>query len=404
MARLLCAAAVFFATVVTAAPTSTPPAAPPPKGPTPEQIRQAIDDLASPRFAVRERASKLLWEAGRAAEADLRVAAKGKDEEAANRAKAILEKFDWGLYPDTPAEIVKLIERFRGGDPDTRQQVVGELMRLETVPVRRPPQGDRQRAGRGGPHADVRADGRPGPRGRPGPLGRRPSGRGQRAARDLPVPEQPAEPGRLRHVPTPAQQGARGRHPDGGAAQEGLPGRRPAGDRGSRLPAPGPAGLGGCPRRGRRGQEPGAAKRPGLGGQRLEAAGRGRARRAGRRRGGPRGQGRLPPAGREQGQVRRDHRRTAQGFDGRRGGRRRRLHPGLRPVAQRPGGRRDRRPQGAAQAGQRPGVRPALRRAPVQGGVRLRRRGQEGAGRRPTGGLRAAATRRPPGQDPSRPR
>jgi tetratricopeptide (TPR) repeat protein len=129
VARLLCALALAAAAL--AAPTSPPPAVPPPKGPTPEQIRQAIDELASPRFAVRERASKLLWEAGRAAEADLRAAARGKDEEAANRAKAILEKFDWGLYPDTPAEIVKLIERFRGGDPDARQQVVGELMRVK---------------------------------------------------------------------------------------------------------------------------------------------------------------------------------------------------------------------------------------------------------------------------------
>src|SRR5438270_1130800 len=87
-------------------------AAPAPKAVTPAQIKQAIESLASPRFAVREQASKLLWEAGRAAEADLRAAADSKDEETANRAKAILEKFDWGLYPDTPAEIVTLIGRF----------------------------------------------------------------------------------------------------------------------------------------------------------------------------------------------------------------------------------------------------------------------------------------------------
>jgi tetratricopeptide (TPR) repeat protein len=129
VARLLCVAGFVLAGTALAAPPPT--SGPAPKGPTPEQIRQAIDDLASPRFAVRERASNLLWEAGRAAEADLRTAARGKDEEAANRAKAILEKFDWGLYPDTPAEVVKLVEKFRGGDADARQQVVGELMRIK---------------------------------------------------------------------------------------------------------------------------------------------------------------------------------------------------------------------------------------------------------------------------------
>lgn len=99
--------------------------------PTPEQIDKAVADLASPRFAVRERASKVLWEAGRAAEVRVREAARSQDEETANRARAILEKFDWGLYPDTPADVVQRIETFRGGDSAVRQQVVGELMRLK---------------------------------------------------------------------------------------------------------------------------------------------------------------------------------------------------------------------------------------------------------------------------------
>jgi tetratricopeptide (TPR) repeat protein len=131
VARLLCAAVLVAATGVLAAPTPTPPPARPAKGPTSEQIRQAIDDLANPRFAVREKASKLLWEAGRAAEADLRVAATAKDEETANRAKAIVEKFDWGLYPDTPPDVAQMVERFRSGDAELRGQTVGELMRLK---------------------------------------------------------------------------------------------------------------------------------------------------------------------------------------------------------------------------------------------------------------------------------
>jgi tetratricopeptide (TPR) repeat protein len=107
---------------------AAPPAS---KSPTPEQIQKAVDDLQSPRFPVRERASKALWDAGAAAEPALREAAKSKDEETANRAKTILDKFDWGLYPDTPPEVARYIEKFRGGEPAVRQEAVGELMRMK---------------------------------------------------------------------------------------------------------------------------------------------------------------------------------------------------------------------------------------------------------------------------------
>jgi tetratricopeptide (TPR) repeat protein len=118
----------LLAPMAVAAPA--PPAAPP-KGPKPEEIQKAIADLSSPRFAVREKASRVLWEAGAAAEPALRAAAKSADEETANRIKAILDKFDWGLYPDTPADVVKLIEKFRGGEAQARQEAVAELIRMK---------------------------------------------------------------------------------------------------------------------------------------------------------------------------------------------------------------------------------------------------------------------------------
>jgi len=124
-------AVVLVAGLALAAPHPAAPPVPAPKGPEPEGIRKPIADLASPRFAVREKASKVLWEAGSVAEAALRAAAQSKDEETANRAKAILDKFDWGLYPDTPPEVVKLIEKFRGGDANVRQEAVGELMKMK---------------------------------------------------------------------------------------------------------------------------------------------------------------------------------------------------------------------------------------------------------------------------------
>ena len=102
--------------------------------PTADEIKKAVEELGSPRFVVRERASKMLWEAGSAAEPALRAAAKSTDEETSTRAKVILEKFDWGLYPDTPAALVKLIEQFRGGDASDRQKAILEMMAAKPPP------------------------------------------------------------------------------------------------------------------------------------------------------------------------------------------------------------------------------------------------------------------------------
>ena len=124
-----------LASAQTVPPAKTPaPSEPKPMAviATPEQLSKSVGELANPRFAVREKASKTLWEAGRASETLLREAAKSSDEETANRAKAILEKFDWGIYPDTPAEVLKLIEKFRGAsEPNVRQDALGEIMRLK---------------------------------------------------------------------------------------------------------------------------------------------------------------------------------------------------------------------------------------------------------------------------------
>src|SRR4051812_40507072 len=73
-----------------------------------DEIKKAIADLSSARFAVRDKARKFLNEAGAPAEALLKEAAKSTDEEVASTARAILERFEWGLYPDTPADIREL--------------------------------------------------------------------------------------------------------------------------------------------------------------------------------------------------------------------------------------------------------------------------------------------------------
>ncbi len=86
------------------------------------EIQQAIADLGSADFTVRERASRELWKFGAAAEPALeKVVRETDDFEAAYRARQILQSFQMGIYADTPEEIVLLISRIRMGNFNLKQ-------------------------------------------------------------------------------------------------------------------------------------------------------------------------------------------------------------------------------------------------------------------------------------------
>lgn len=109
-----------------------PAAAPPPASrlTTEEEIQRAIAQLGNDRIAVREQASQQLWEAGAAAEPALKVAATSTDAETRLRARAILDRFRFGMFADTPPEVVELIHRFRNGDTERRSQVLLRITEL----------------------------------------------------------------------------------------------------------------------------------------------------------------------------------------------------------------------------------------------------------------------------------
>lgn len=95
----------------------------------PGQIDHWVRQLGERSFSAREKASRLLWSAGEAAEPALRAAVKSADPEVARRAHAILDQFDAGIYPDTPAAVSHLAKEFRSGTPDRQQAAVRELLR-----------------------------------------------------------------------------------------------------------------------------------------------------------------------------------------------------------------------------------------------------------------------------------
>lgn len=97
-----------------------------PAPPSKEQIARWVKQLGDEEFAVREEASRRLWEAGEAAEEAVREASKTDDAEVARRTRALLEKFDWGIYPDTPQRVADLVHRFQAAPNVPQRAAVAE--------------------------------------------------------------------------------------------------------------------------------------------------------------------------------------------------------------------------------------------------------------------------------------
>lgn len=96
--------------------------------PTPKQIAQWVEQLSDNDFKVREAASKKLWQAGAAAESALEKALASDDREVARRARELLDKFRWGVYPDTPADIVALIHAYQSAAGKSRVEILQKLL------------------------------------------------------------------------------------------------------------------------------------------------------------------------------------------------------------------------------------------------------------------------------------
>jgi len=96
--------------------------------PTKEEIAAAIERLGDDRLKVREEATNFLWSAGKTAEPALQNAGKSPDAEVAWRARKILEDLKYGIHPDTPAKVRRMVRRYQNGDVEVKQSVVMELL------------------------------------------------------------------------------------------------------------------------------------------------------------------------------------------------------------------------------------------------------------------------------------
>lgn len=106
-----------------------------------DPLADAVEQLGSTDPAAREEASRLLWNAGKWAEPALRRAAGGEtgaEPEVAARARLLLEKIESGVRPDTPAQVLELIVRYKTNpDADVRVGAARKLIEFgdSTAPI-----------------------------------------------------------------------------------------------------------------------------------------------------------------------------------------------------------------------------------------------------------------------------
>lgn len=97
---------------------------------TPDEISRWIQELGDARYAVRERAIRHLWSAGQDAEGAVRKAADSPDPETARRARELVEKYEWGIFANTPQEVISQIGRYRGSDADGKHDAIRKLVSI----------------------------------------------------------------------------------------------------------------------------------------------------------------------------------------------------------------------------------------------------------------------------------
>src|SRR5262245_38572933 len=98
--------------------------------PTAEAIAKAIAELAHDQFSVREKATVFLWKAGLPTERALQAAARDPDLklEAGQRIQKILNRFKWGIFADTPKEVLELIDQYKAQTGEEKAKTLQKIV------------------------------------------------------------------------------------------------------------------------------------------------------------------------------------------------------------------------------------------------------------------------------------
>jgi len=92
------------------------------------EVEKNLALLGSSDFQDRKKASSALWELGRSAVASLEIAAASEDVEISRRAAVLLNRINHRITPDSPSDIISLVDRFSGLGPKARIEALKKLV------------------------------------------------------------------------------------------------------------------------------------------------------------------------------------------------------------------------------------------------------------------------------------
>ena len=101
---------------------------PPRSLPRIESTDQAVRLLGDPHFAVREQATRWLWQQGERVRDALESATRNRDREIARRARLLLDRLALGIRPETPADVVRAIRRYLQGSSSEKTSILKTLL------------------------------------------------------------------------------------------------------------------------------------------------------------------------------------------------------------------------------------------------------------------------------------
>jgi len=104
------------------------------QSPSATAMQDAISQLSDPQYRVRQDATTWFWRAGPSTAPLLERAAQSDDPEVRLRARSVLERFRYGVFADTPAEVNQWIEHFRyGRSRDAKEAALRQLAEVGAV-------------------------------------------------------------------------------------------------------------------------------------------------------------------------------------------------------------------------------------------------------------------------------
>jgi len=95
--------------------------------PSTESVAEDIGRLGDESFKVREEAMRKLWAMGSSISPQLREALKSSDPEVIKRARFVLRRIDFEIGPDTPPDVIELVDKFSHSPINERENVIKAL-------------------------------------------------------------------------------------------------------------------------------------------------------------------------------------------------------------------------------------------------------------------------------------